>query len=553
MMRDFGNLSLAAACLAVLWPAGAPLGAAPPARRDVPDLGLILNDDAYSAFTQPKLADSVRDLQERVDAYAAGNIGTLCYSLGEGSDILVYPTKVASTWGWRPTPYDEKDRYKERIARNREAIEQGGDALRTAGERAKQRGMYFFPSLRMNDSHFMTDPHDSPFTGRFWIENEHLKIKRSPIVSRASYGELLDYSHAEVRQYRLDVIFEAIDRYADLIDGFELDFNRVQVFFPLGEAEGKAHLMTDLVAQVRTRLDELGEKNGRDYYLIVRVPPSVESCTWAGLDVGDWMRRRLVDVVSPAQLMTMGYELPVEDFLALADGTGCKVYPSLYPRTTWRWSVEMDERELTRPSYGASQNQLRAAAANMWALGADGLYLYNYRKGMLDDAVQDIGSPEDLAGTDKCFTVTKAYYLDHEGTYEHRKQLPVKFANGAAGPVKLMVGDDLASASADAIARCVLRLGTRGLPDDARVRVAVNGDTLYAGALRPVLFNVPEAKRALSKAPDLAQQLVYLPVDRPGLFHRGHNTLVVQVEGAPTEAQLIDVELAVDYAPAGKN
>src|SRR5690606_17402982 len=127
-----------------------------------------------------------------------------------------YPTKVASTWGWRPTTYEDDPRYAERIRRNREGIAQGGDALRVAGEQAKARGMYFFPSLRMNDSHFMTDPHDSPFTGRFWVEHQDLTIGESP-VSRASYRELLDFSHEAVRQYRLDTIFEVIDRYADLI------------------------------------------------------------------------------------------------------------------------------------------------------------------------------------------------------------------------------------------------------------------------------------------------------------------------------------------------
>ena len=97
-------------------------------------------------------------------------------------------------------------------------------------------GMRFFPSFRMNDDHFVFDPHEYPLTGQFWDKHQNLIIglDRSPILSQKMYGNLFDFSHKEVRDHRLAVIKEVIDRYGDISEGIELDFNRTQIFFPRG-------------------------------------------------------------------------------------------------------------------------------------------------------------------------------------------------------------------------------------------------------------------------------------------------------------------------------
>src|SRR5690606_8360724 len=119
-------------------------------------------------------------------------------------------------------------------------------------------------SLRMNDSHIMRDPENYPLTGEFYLANRDLIIKDGPWpFNQKMYANLLDYTHEKVRNYRLDVIFEAIDRNVQYIDGFELDFNRVQVFFPAGKGEERAHLITDLVRKVRRKLDQVSAKQGR--------------------------------------------------------------------------------------------------------------------------------------------------------------------------------------------------------------------------------------------------------------------------------------------------
>ena len=53
-----------------------------------------------------------------------------------------------------------------------------------------------------------------------------------------------------------------LDRNRDLVDGFELDFNRFQVFFPRGKAAAGAPLITALVREVRAELDRLKAVHG---------------------------------------------------------------------------------------------------------------------------------------------------------------------------------------------------------------------------------------------------------------------------------------------------
>ena len=54
-----------------------------------------------------------------------------------------------------------------------------------------------------------------------------------------------DYTHPEVRQHRLDHIAKTAARHD--FDGYELDFNRMGIHFPMGQGRQKAHLMRDMM------------------------------------------------------------------------------------------------------------------------------------------------------------------------------------------------------------------------------------------------------------------------------------------------------------------
>jgi hypothetical protein len=532
--------------------------AAPRAR---PDFGLVFNDDADLAFVLPDRLQSEALLRANVRALADTPVKTLVYCIGMGGDLLYYNTEVASRVGWRKTP-DEKpgSLMEKRMENARICLAQGADAVRTAGETAKQLGLRFIPSLRMNDAHFMSDPDGHAMTSEFWLKHRaDYTIKDSPLAFQPAYGNLLDYSHAAVRQLRLDTVFEALARNRDLVDGFELDFNRFQVFFPRGRAATGAPLMTDLVRRVRARLDELAASEKRPMYLFVRVPPSLADSSAAGLEVEQWMAEGLVDLVSPAQIMTLAWDMPIADLVALGRQHGVRVHPSLYPRTSWR--VPFPAPAASRYAGGvvgrdASLEEIRGAARNYRALGVDGFYLFNFYNAFgsvrphdsrLYRVFRDLARPENLEGQTAVYSVTKSYYFDGPNSYAYGKQLPAKLASGSELRLSLPVGEDPKAATFP-LRSADLRIGFRALAPESNVVVTLNGRTLFSGLpASGARFVTREFVTKPSRQPDLAEEYLHVALSNEAVIAPGLNDFRVSVVGGSKPVEVTDLEVRYDY------
>ncbi|MCC6681257.1 MAG: hypothetical protein IT445_10200 [Phycisphaeraceae bacterium] len=518
---------------------------------ELPDFGLMFNNDADLSFTDNDPQRSAANLRAEIDGLAGTPVRTLMFCAG--TDVLYYPTKVSSVWGWRETSYtqyheqprNEDEMWYQRIEKIRKGIEAGIDPIRVAGEEARKLGMYFVPSCRMNDDHFIFDPFNYPLTGEFWLKHhEQYTIKDSPILSDEHYGNLLDFSHQEVRDFRRDVLFEMIDRYQDIMDGLELDFNRSQILFPRGKGPERAHLVTDLVRQVRQRLNEVGEKNGKRYYLFVRVPPTLKNCTWAGMDIAAWMKDRLVNVLIPAQLMTLSHDMPIDEFVALAAPAGAAVYPAIYPRTTYQWPIPRvpTQDHYTEPATREVTPELVCgAAANYWHMGARGFQLFNFQHE--DMAVRpytdrvyrilrDLARPQSLILADKVYAVTPGYYLDHEDTYQYRKQVPATFNGSDLVELTMIVGENYSDRTSlaypDAV---VLRVGFSHLAEDAGMTVRLNGENLFEGPLSPQLIR-PATAAPVSSAAMAAEVYLQIPIDHPTMLKQGRNLLSFELRSA---------------------
>jgi hypothetical protein len=546
--------------LTALAPAAAP--------RVVPDLNVMLNDDGDLLFLGHAPEASIRATQASLDALRGTPVRALLLSVGAGSDILHYDTKVANIYGWRETkwtrkfdkPANENEMWYPRIAKERTAILQGVDMIRVAGEYARAAGLRFFPSYRMNDDHFVFDPLEYPLTGEFWLQHHDrlaMGVENSPMRSQPAYGNLLDYAHPEVRAFRLAVINEVIARYADISDGIQLDFNRVQMLFARGQAEANAHLVTELVAAVRRSLDAAAARQGRELYLIVRVPPTLQNCHWAGLEVERWIQERLVDVVCPAQLMTLAHDMPVEDFVRLAAPVGCRIYPSLYPRTGYQWEFSATPTAATYAGPAGREVTpalVRGAAATYWRMGAAGFELFNFHHEDLAlrpfsdrfyRILRDLAAPAALTLADKVFAITPAYYLDHEDSYEYRKQVPVALRDEQPVALRLYVGEDLqAPLARDVPPYVALRLGFTKIPDAATVTVRLNGRLPVQPFTRQAMLAATGAHPA-----DAGDGFAQLRLDDHTIVRPGWNELGVTVTGLRDGdgATLTAVHLGVLY------
>lgn len=514
------------------------------------------NEDGDLSFTGATPEKSAANLRELVEKLARGQVKTLTYSIGAGSDILYYQTKVASTWGWRKTKYDANPTWGKRIERCRLATEADLDAPRLAGTRAKELGMRFFPSYRMNDSHYCSDPLNYPLTGRFWMEHQKDTLGRSPVEGYPGYEHLLDYGKAAVRAYRLAIIEEAIERYADLMDGFELDFNRVQIFFAPGEAEKNASLMTDLVKAVRAKLDAAGQKAGRHLWLVARVAPTMANCRWAGLEVDVWMKQRLVDVVIPAQVMTLAHDMPVDGFVQAAAGTGCQVYGSIYGRAGYSWPFAAEHGvaayagEVSRLPTVA---QVRGAIMNQRFLGAAGFEIYNFNYFDADPALMNgvwsaLAKPMEISRLDRRYQITPAYFCDREDSYEYRKQVPAPLRAGEKTQLRLLVGEDLAAASPRP-KYAGLRLGFYSESHayaGMELSVALNGHELHAGLLGTALVVTKGKRHGNGSHPPPTEAYAQWAIADLSWMRAGWNEISLTWPGKPPAAiQVVEAELGV--------
>ena len=244
------------------------------------------------------------------------------------------------------------------------------------------------------------------------FKTQHPEYLMAPMTDRQLPSELteqrlwvaLEYTHPEVRQHRLDYIAKTATIHD--FDGYELDFNRMGIHFPMGQGRQKTHLMTDLMQQIRDRLNAIGEERGRPYTLAVHVMDSLETNLEIGLDVGTWAREGLVDVL----LVGLGYmrdQLAIGQWVRLAGETGVQVYPSINPNTMRAGAWETLRGE---PLF---REGMRAYADYYLNQGADGIYLFNFRheptqrltEEEFEGVLSELGERETMAGKDKVYAI----------------------------------------------------------------------------------------------------------------------------------------------------
>ncbi len=236
--------------------------------------------------------------------------------------------------------------------------EAGEDPVQIMLDRCHDRGMRFITGMRMNDRH----SDGSCPKGRFIMDNPQWQLKG------VSYATAIDYQYEPVRQKILDYIEDMLTRYD--VDGIEFDYMRFCHMFEPGTGPQHADKLTDFTRKTRALLDAQATRRGRERLLLgVRVPATLQECHYLGFDVETWIKEGLVDYVCPSRFMDTAFNCPVEDFAALAQGTPCQVYPSVH---LWSGRSMVPRQEILM-----TPAQMRAAARNFFAFGADGLQTYN--------------------------------------------------------------------------------------------------------------------------------------------------------------------------------
>ena len=252
---------------------------------------IILNNDFYNIFqVKPPVTD--KDVFAAVDRIADSQVDTLA---------LMVP-------GLTGKPDDTSERIAPELVRlySRpdvdpciESLTQfyaaGKDAFKMVLERARQKGLEFFASFRMNDTHYL-DQIYNPWVPQFYYDNLHNRVGEP----RGRLNTEFDYRKSVIRSHMLEMIVKAAAQYD--VDGVELDCTRNCKFFPAGDAltGGAAEcapILTDFIGQVRASLDQLGKKRAQKILLSVVIPYSLHQVREEGLDLPLWARLGWLDIV----------------------------------------------------------------------------------------------------------------------------------------------------------------------------------------------------------------------------------------------------------------
>ena len=290
-------------------------------------------------------AESVKKiLQESVDAHAIAKIDRIVNVVFERFETMVPNFKTATFIGQRLPTLG--------LPGFKRFHDAGMNQVQIILDRCHEQKIAFLAGLRMNDRHPLSRK------AKFYLENPSWHLDEFP-------GGM-DYKHEEVRQAVLAFVKELLEQHD--VDGIEFDYMRSCHVFSSSEAVENTPLLTTFMRETRKHLDEAAKKRSRERLLLgVRIPQTIDECTALGFDLATWCQEGLVDYLCPSDFLYTDFNIQVEDFVRMTEGTECKVYPTVHTLV----AQNHDDRLMQPVHY-------RAAANNYYAFGANGISAYNF-------------------------------------------------------------------------------------------------------------------------------------------------------------------------------
>ncbi len=455
------------------------------------------------------------DAHRPVDECAGTGVDTFVYGVAR-DDGLFYPSKVGrrftGTDSGAPTGVPLAAYW--RLWHNMQSlIDRGLDPLTVLIDRAHEKKMEFFASLRLG-AHGGMDPSDG--------------------VRNGGPG----FAHASLRNHQFEVLRELAHDYPT--DGIELDFAAP----PAGSApllrdeDVAAH--TDTITQWVRDVAQMVRAGDTPGQVGARVYPIETMNRDAGYDVRAWLAEGLMDHVIP---MVYGCNIvdstmPIDWLVTAAHEADTSVYPMIQP-DHHAWGDRPRE-----PGRYATPAMMRAASANYWDKGADGLATWFLRWPLQDDErsiLRALGDPDQVRQSTKHYVVGRRTEISEMAGYE--AVLPLEIAADDVGSrhrVPFVIADD---PEADAAGAC-------------RVELKIRIDDLVSADRWTMLLN----GRALVDEP-CRRDFGYARVPYEGIWltfqletvrpRRGENLLEFILEARPDglvhPLVIQDVEIVVEY------
>ena len=400
----------------------------------------------YLFVFEPPMA--LEDAWRPVDECAGTAVDTFIYGVAR-EDGLFYPSKVGLRFRDDTRTFELAAYY--RVWHNMQSlIDRGLDPLTVLIDRAHEKGMDFFASLRIGPQGYT-----------------------APDISTRNGGP--GFLDEGLREHNFLLLQELAGDYPS--DGIELDLAAPPAgcapLFRPQDAAAAMPMMTDWVRRVsnmtRNRPGTPGQVGARVY-------PTEEINKRMGFDVRTWISEGLVDYVTPMVYShnVVDSNVPIGWLVEATRGTGVSVYPMIGPYYA-RESRRYHTREWATPE------MMRAAVANYWDMGVDGMYTY-FLKWPIDDAARriltELGDVDQVRGKSKHYLVNQRTDVTEQVGYS--LPLPIEIDPtdiGTSHEIGLTISDDI-EGRVDRIREVRLKILIADLLADDRLTIQLNGESL---------------------------------------------------------------------------
>lgn len=412
----------------------------------------------------------------------------------------------------------------------------------------RERGISPWVSIRMNDVHDMSDM-DNPLHATFTKQHQSMLVgANSPFYDDQ---RCLNYLNPEVRNWYFATIRENIERYD--MDGLELDFMRESyTLFDAADRAALTEVYTQLVKDIRKVLDQYEMVRGHEIYLGVRVPAAVHVAVDYGLDVEEWSRLGLVDLVCvTARWATSDTDMEIEKWTELLKTqAGNK-----------NIIISAGIESIYRSNYGQGPGQYtgiettRGMAHSFLSRGADCIYLYNHMNEYIGTGqghmynqfrdwkpmLQQVNSIENMAGLVRRHAITFRDRVAHNENVT--SVLPIALTPATPQSQELNVHVGSVSETYDTDNYIIIGVnqnyngtGAGAVTSAGDASVKINGvECPYVGDV--VTINEPRPKNLSYEPFDLIRYKV-----PKGILKSGYNAVVVEaLNGKTIELQWVEV------------
>ena len=372
---NFNSLKTALYAAACIFTACQPLESAE--NEFIKEGSLIYEEDNefYFRFFTAELMTR-KALEDYVGNFVGGKVTH--FFMNPNGQRTSYRTKVSEAL-WDPLKYDKKFPETNWTRSCRILYERGLDPYEIWTNKCRQIGISPWISLRVNDQHFAGQNLTHPYRARtldFWRDHPEFRRTRdeSDISNFNNYA--FDFSHKEVRDYKLALVREFLDNWD--VDGINIDWMRTSLNLAPGREEQDAHYLTDFMREVKKLADEFAAKRGHKIGVAVRVPIKPDKSREIGLCADEWAKLGLIDVLIVSQSYPTHFDLRIKEWkeaLGDAEKRVAIVAASDHGFSPYPCGELRDPPRARRGDMTVEYSNAWAETA--WYKGADALYFYN--------------------------------------------------------------------------------------------------------------------------------------------------------------------------------